>query len=283
MHRNRPLTAVATLLLGIALAACSQAGPIVTLDVPPLAVAGSARGFEFVSFQFDLYLVPIGDPETDYAANVLANDHENYTYEHPGGGGSGRGGGYRPPHYVRGPGATYSDTYQNVTQPPRELDAFFHFNGRDVAGAALAVTVLDSGRHSIVLTADADPTRTPLALGAPLADGGYTLEFRTDSLQGSRITLVPATSLVGDFNGDGRVDLGDFGTLKAHFGGPGTSGEGDANGDGQVDLTDFGLLEQSFGKGGAAAVPEPETATLTAIGLTLFAGFRRRRIRRLAP
>ena len=69
--------------------------------MPPISAAGSAKGFEFVSFQFRVYLVPIGDPETDYSANVLANDYENYTYLHAGGGGSGRGGGYRPPSYVR--------------------------------------------------------------------------------------------------------------------------------------------------------------------------------------
>src|SRR5882757_9731021 len=76
----------------------------VTLDTPQLATAGSARAFQFVNFQFNLYMVPVGDPVSDYSANVLANDYENFTYEHATAGGSGRGGGYKPPKYIRGPG-----------------------------------------------------------------------------------------------------------------------------------------------------------------------------------
>ena len=106
------------LLAVIALTPPTFAAGTVTLDVPPIAAAGSAKGFEFTSFQFRVYLVPIGDSETDYSANVLANDYENYTYLHAGGGGSGRGGGYRPPSYVRIAGASYGDTYTNVTRPP---------------------------------------------------------------------------------------------------------------------------------------------------------------------
>jgi hypothetical protein len=54
-----------------------QAASTVVLEVPQLSAAGSARSFQFVSFQFNLYLVPIGDPVSDYSANVLANDYEN--------------------------------------------------------------------------------------------------------------------------------------------------------------------------------------------------------------
>ena len=37
----------------------------VSLDVPQLAVGGSARAFQFVNFQFNLYMVPVGDPVSD--------------------------------------------------------------------------------------------------------------------------------------------------------------------------------------------------------------------------
>ena len=192
MSRIPRLLAAQALALSAALtlATSSQAALTVVLDVPQLGTAGSARGFEFVSFQFNLYLVPIGDPVSDYAANVLANDYENYTYEHPVPCGSGRGGGYCQPTYARGPADTYSATYQNVTSPPTKLDAFFHFSGADVAGMPLAISVTGGGTHSLLLTADADPTHAPIIPGSPLSSGLYTLEYQTDSLAGSQITLA---------------------------------------------------------------------------------------------
>ncbi|MFO0900345.1 MAG: Ig-like domain-containing protein [Pirellulales bacterium] len=63
-------------------------------------------------------------------------------------------------------------------------------------------------------------------------------------------------TLQGDFNGDGKVDLTDFGILKSNFGKtPAALGDGDANGDAKVDLTDFGILKENFGKSGAVATP----------------------------
>jgi hypothetical protein len=49
--------------------------------------------------------------------------------------------------------------------------------------------------------------------------------------------------LAADFNGDGQVDLNDFGILKQNFATGDTKAEGDANGDAKVDLTDFGILK----------------------------------------
>ena len=79
------------------------------------------------------------------------------------------------------------------------------------------------------------------------------------------LSLVSALT-PGDANGDGSVDLQDFGLLKANFGttGGATWAMGDFNGDGNVDLQDFGLLKANFGTGGAA-VPEPATLSLIAI------------------
>jgi len=61
--------------------------------------------------------------------------------------------------------------------------------------------------------------------------------------------------LQGDFNGDGKVDLTDFGILKTNFGTGTTTAQGDANGDAKVDLTDFGILKTNFGKSAAAPAP----------------------------
>lgn len=178
------MTFLRTMMVAGALGASpvTQAASVVKLNVPLLATAGSASGYRFMSFQFDAYLVPFdsGGP-SDYAANVIANGRENYTFLRPSGCGSGRGGGYCVPGpYPLAQGFTYSDAYTQVTSPPSGLDIFFHFSGADVAGIPLTFNVQDSGRYSLTLTKDAG--RVPVDLGAPLTNGLYTLEYRTDNL-----------------------------------------------------------------------------------------------------
>ncbi len=99
---------------------------------------------------------------------------------------------------------------------------------------------------------------------------------------GELTLLAAAGVLAGDANGDGQVDVTDFGTLKNHFGAQGARSEGDANGDGKIDLADFGLLKLNFGKstpGNPAAVPEPNglALALAAAALGLVSRFIRRR------
>ena len=57
---------------------------------------------------------------------------------------------------------------------------------------------------------------------------------------------------LGDFDGDGDVDLGDFGVFGAAFGtalgDPGYTPDADLDGDGDVDLGDFGLFGAEFGR-----------------------------------
>jgi hypothetical protein len=283
---GRYVAASLAFFAAFALAHDIRAASTVTLDVPPISAAGSAKGFEFTSFQFRVYLVPIGDAETDYSANVLANDYENYTYLHAGGGGSGRGGGYRPPSYVRIAGASYGDTYTNVTRPPTELDAFFHFSGADVAGLPLAVSVSDLGDYSLNLTADADPTHSPIVPGTPLSVGFYTLEYQTDSLLGSQVTFVVAP-LPGDFNGDGIVDAADY-TIWSDTLGSTTNLAADGNGNGTIDAGDYTVWLSNFGRtltSGSGAtittttVPEPATWPMLLSALAAFIAFRTSSIR----
>ena len=81
----------------------------------------------------------------------------------------------------------------------------------------------------------------------------------------------------GDANFDGRVDLSDFGLLKANFGSGQYRNQGDFDADGRVTLSDFGLLKANFGKSGAAAVPEPATWTILLLGSAALMAMRRTR------
>ncbi|HMQ14764.1 MAG TPA: hypothetical protein PKC49_02210 [Phycisphaerae bacterium] len=57
---------------------------------------------------------------------------------------------------------------------------------------------------------------------------------------------VLALAILGDLNGDGRVDQSDLGILLAAFG---TGPEGDLDGDGDTDQADLGVLLAYFGTG----------------------------------
>jgi T5SS/PEP-CTERM-associated repeat protein len=88
--------------------------------------------------------------------------------------------------------------------------------------------------------------------------------------------VVSSTPLVGDINLDGRVDRLDAALFAQHF--ATTSGAtwstGDFDGDGATTLGDLALLQAHFGQPSAvlsAAVPEPASAVLAGIGLTLLA------------
>jgi hypothetical protein len=64
----------------------------------------------------------------------------------------------------------------------------------------------------------------------------------------------------GDFDGDGDVDLVDFGNFSLCFTGPGASFAkgcdcGDFEGDGDIDLVDFGSFSLSFTGPGGVACP----------------------------
>jgi hypothetical protein len=82
---------------------------------------------------------------------------------------------------------------------------------------------------------------------------------------------------VADFNLDGLVNGTDLSVLSGGYAGsPGFAG-GDANGDGVVNGTDLSLLSSYYGYARSAAVPEPLTLSLLAMGAVGLTAVRNRR------
>jgi len=98
-------------------------------------------------------------------------------------------------------------------------------------------------------------------------------------------TIPGMNKLIGDFNGDGKVDFADLLILAQNYGKMGGAmlSQGDANADGSVGFDDLLLLAQNYGKTGAASpavsAPVPEPATLLLIAVAGAASCRRTRHR----
>jgi hypothetical protein len=137
-------------------------------------------------------------------------------------------------------------------------------NDRDPDGDALTVQLVDGPAHGqLVLQPGGAFSYTPAAGFLGTDSFTYRVSDGLHTSAPATVTLLVEPKLVeGDANGDGRVDLNDFGLLKQSFGtSPAFRPQGDLNGDHKVDLTDFGILKENFGQGGSAALAADSAAS----------------------
>ena len=161
-------------LAGLCAARDARADTVV--NVPPLSSAGSTTGFQFVSFQFIVSVSRLVGP--GYAANVVGNAYENYTY-------------LLIPPGIRTPGSTHSEAYTTVSAKPTKIDAFFVFSGADVAGQSLKATVQnDDDPYTLTLF---NAQNAPVPVESVLSNEPYTLKFTTSYLGGSQVLLQETT------------------------------------------------------------------------------------------
>ncbi|WP_442482424.1 LamG-like jellyroll fold domain-containing protein [Aeoliella sp. SH292] len=166
-------------------------------------------------------------------------------------------------------------------------------------GGTLSVEFGNNDIDSLVVAGNLDVTGATFDFSAVGALANGTYEFLSyGSLSGNPASIVfqglPATlsvihnaalgtfslvgssggELIGDYNGDGFVNLADYTVWRDTLGATGAGLAADANGDQIVDGLDYGLWKSNFGRSSGSvsalagnAVPEPSTMLMTGLVL----------------
>ena len=142
-------------------------------------------------------------------------------------------------------------------------------------GGQLGVSLIDSfvptpGQvFDILLAGDISDSFEAIGGDVFRLDDGQTALVPMIDPQEGVVSLV--ATLVGDINGDMRVEFADFAILESHFNSPGDWFDGDLSGDGVVNFLDFTLLQSNYGRSlldglespgsipGALLIPVPGT------------------------
>lgn len=177
-------------------------------------------------------------------------------------------------------GGVYSQGAEGGSQSSFDASAasaltlsIFDTNGTSVLAANAAVTAGDA-----VSLADID---LPAAgdYYARITGGSAQVQLYRLDLSVARAVAV----VLGDYNGDGVVDAGDYTTWRDSVGETGAGLAADGNGDLVVDNDDYLLWKANFGSTAGAGttlqptgVPEPSSLLLLAIGLPLAGATTRR-------
>ncbi|MCO6046776.1 glycosyl hydrolase family 18 protein [Aeoliella sp. ICT_H6.2] len=137
------------------------------------------------------------------------------------------------------------------------------------AGANIGNFASDSFAWDITAnnSADFNPVITKLGLQS-LYEGSFTVSNVWIGTAADYFALPSAA--IGDFNGDGLVDLADYSVWRNSLGISGDYLPADADGNGTVDAGDYAVWKLNFGTSAAAVaqatgVPEPHTLVLVAI------------------
>jgi len=88
--------------------------------------------------------------------------------------------------------------------------------------------------------------------GFTFSSGGRTfrINYTTNAVT---LTDVTPARILGDINGDGFVDIRDYGVWRQNFGQTNCGNAADLNGDCIVDVRDYGVWRQHFGEGAPSA------------------------------
>jgi uncharacterized protein (DUF2141 family) len=153
-----------------------------------------------------------------------------------------------------------------VNHPPAPVaDQFEVTTGGELSGVSVLTNDTDAEGDELTVAIEAAPQHGEVVLSPNgtlvyKPEAGFVGQdaftyFVSDGLYNVGPTLVTinvkaataAFASSADFDGDGDVDLTDFGLLKANFAKQGPQLAGDADHNGQIDLDDFGVLKTQFG------------------------------------